>query len=106
MSCLFALGGSYRFILVAAYSVLLGFTLQDLRTTVFATGIVFTTTLLLPPLPYTTLLLLAFAAYMAPELSHYATGDPTVLTLETLTPFTAFVNVAYLLPFSLRCVPT
>jgi uncharacterized membrane protein YGL010W len=39
--------------------------------------------------------------YFLPDLSHYLTNEPTVLTIYTITPFTLFTNIFYLLPFSI-----
>lgn len=45
-----------------------------------------------------------FVFYFGPELSHILTNEKTVLNMNNITPFTAFVNVFYLLPFSMKCL--
>jgi len=49
------------------------------------------------------LVVLFITFYFLPDLSHYLTNEPTVLSIDTITPFTLFTNIFYLLPFSLMC---
>ena len=42
--------------------------------------------------------------YFLPELSHYLTSEPTVMTLKDATPLSILVNIFYLLPFSIMCL--
>lgn len=102
MAALMTLGGTYRYVLTLGYGILVGVSLGDVRTAILSTGAIIAVMQSLPYLTPAALAGLAFVAYMAPEVSHYATGEPAVLTLESITPFTAFVNVAYLLPFSMK----
>ena len=50
---------------------------------------------------YATNFTLFIIFYFLPDLSHYLTNEPTLLTLSNVTPLNAFTNVFYLLPFSL-----
>jgi uncharacterized membrane protein YGL010W len=102
MAALLNLGGAYRYVLTAAYGILIAATMGDVRTAILSTGAIIVVMQSLPHLTPAALAGLAFVAYMAPEVSHYATGEPAVLTLDSITPFTAFVNVVYLLPFSMK----
>ena len=42
--------------------------------------------------------------YFLPDLSHYLTNEPPMMDINNITPFTVFVNIFYLLPFSLICL--
>jgi hypothetical protein len=42
--------------------------------------------------------------YFLPDLSHYLTREKTVMNINNITPFTIFINIFYLLPFSLMCL--
>lgn len=40
--------------------------------------------------------------YFLPDVSHYLTNEKTILTMESATLFDIFVNIFYLLPFSIQ----
>lgn len=42
--------------------------------------------------------------YFLPDISHYLTKEPSMLDISNITPFSIFVNIFYLLPFSLMCL--
>jgi hypothetical protein len=42
--------------------------------------------------------------YLLPDLSHYLTNEPSLLDIRNITLFSIFVNIFYLLPFSLLCL--
>jgi len=49
---------------------------------------------------------LFFFFYFASSLAHWATGEPTILTMEKVSPEAIFVNTFYFIPFSLFCLDT
>lgn len=51
-----------------------------------------------------TLFILFLFFYFLPELSHKLTNEKTVLNINNITPFSIFVNIFYLLPFSIKCL--
>ncbi len=53
----------------------------------------------------TKLIILFLIFYFLPELSHKLTKEPAMLNINNITPLSIFVNIFYLLPFSLMCLP-
>jgi hypothetical protein len=51
---------------------------------------------------YLTFLFLIF--YFLPDVSHYLTNEKTVMNINNITLFSAFVNIFYLLPFSILSI--
>jgi len=97
----------YNNVALALYSLLLLFTINN----IIVTGIVLVLLFSLSNIIFTknnysqlTLFGLFLVFYLLPDLSHYLTNEKTVLTIENITPFNAFVNIFYLLPFSIMCL--
>lgn len=110
MSALLLLSKKYKIFLLLAYAILLLFTMTAnyfLPILLTITGIYLTTKIikkLYTNLNTFQLLCLFLAFYFLPDLSHYLTGEKTVMTLENITVESLFVNIFYLLPFSFVCL--
>jgi len=48
--------------------------------------------------------LLFLVFYFLPDLSHYLTNEPSMLSITNITPLSVFTNIFYLLPFSIMCL--
>jgi hypothetical protein len=110
MSVLLLLSKKYKIFLLLAYAILLLFTMTanyflPILLTIF--GIYLTSKIikkLYTNLNTLQLLFVFLIFYFLPDLSHYLTGEKTVMTLENITVESLFVNIFYLLPFSFVCL--
>lgn len=47
---------------------------------------------------------LFFVFYLLPDLSHHLVNEPSALDMNNITLSTIFINIFYLLPFSVKCL--
>jgi hypothetical protein len=110
MSALLLLSKKYKTFLLLAYALLLLFTMTAnyfLPILLTIIGIYFTSKMikkLFLNLNTIHLVVIFLIFYFLPDLSHYLTGEKTVMTLENITTESLFVNIFYLLPFSFVCL--
>ena len=107
MSFLLLACGTYKNIALIIYSVMLLVTLKDNTTAIYITCILyFLINYIFNNLGLSSFYCIGFFLifYLLPDLSHYLTKEKTVLTINNVTAITGFVNVFYLLPFSLDCL--
>ena len=110
MSALLLLSKKYKTFLLLSYALLLLFTMTAnyiLPILLTIIGIYFTSKMikkLFLNLNTIHLVVIFLIFYFLPDLSHYLTGEKTVMTLENITTESLFVNIFYLLPFSFVCL--
>ena len=106
MSYFFLLFGKYKNIVLGLYIFLLAYSINYL----YIDLIIGVTLVIMLNLPiykntlsnkYIFLLFLFF--YFLPDLSHFITGEKTVMNINNINLYTVFVNIFYLLPFSIMC---
>jgi len=98
---------NYKNIGLIIYAILLSYTIKDPVTLVFTISILyFFINVIFKSYNLSTVysLILFLVFYLLPDLSHYLTNEKTVLTINNVTILTGFVNIFYLLPFSLLCL--
>jgi len=110
MSALLLLSKKYKIFFILAYSLLLLFTMTAnyfIPILLTIIGIYFTSKIIkkiYTNLNTIHLSIIFLIFYFLPDLSHYLTGEKTVMTLENITIESLFVNIFYLLPFSFVCL--
>lgn len=110
MSALLLLSRKYKIILLLAYALLLLFTMTStyfIPILLTIIGIYFTSKIIkkiYTNLNTIHLSIIFLIFYFLPDLSHYLTGEKTVMTLENITIESLYVNIFYLLPFSFVCL--
>ena len=110
MSALLLLSRKYKIFFLLAYSLLLLFTMTStyfIPILLTIVGIYFTSKIVKKfyvNLNTIQLSIIFLIFYFLPDLSHYLTGEKTVMTLENITIESLFVNIFYLLPFSFVCL--
>lgn len=102
MSFLFLIFGEYKNVALFSYLTLLLLTLgvNYLKLILIIGMILFIMINYILDINLNNLVLFLFF-YFLPDLSHYFTKEKTVMNINNITLFSAFVNVFYLLPFSL-----
>ena len=106
MTFLFLLSKKYSYSLLTIYILLLLFTLNSFLITFIIFIILFIMIYIFQKynISKTKIFIIFFIFYMLPELSHYLTKEPAMLNMNNITLFTGFVNIFYLLPFSIICL--
>jgi hypothetical protein len=106
MTFLFLLSRTYNHVLLILYSVLLLLTIQNLALsfTIFAILFLLLRLIRQYKLKKNVLFSLFLVFYLAPDLSHYLTNEPSMLQINNITPLSLFTNIFYLLPFSMQCL--
>lgn len=106
MAALCLLFKKYHYIALIIYGILLLLTLNNVTTTISIFIILMAIITIGSSYNISTLHLgvLFIIFYFLPDLSHYLTNEPTVLSIDTITPFTLFTNIFYLLPFSILSI--
>lgn len=117
MSFLLLKCGNYKNVALLLYLILLFFTLKttnlpnicDLNTNMnIIIGIILFLLIngLLDEFKFTQfyLSILFLFFYFLPDVSHYLTNEKTVMNINNITFFSAFVNIFYLLPFSILSI--
>jgi len=106
MAFLFLLSKNYSNLLLIIYSLLILFTTNNLFITVTIFIILFGINCLMKntKLSNEHIFLLFFVFYCLPDLSHCLTNEPSMLNINNITPLSLFINIFYLLPFSIMCL--
>jgi hypothetical protein len=106
MSYFFLLFGKYKNIVLGLYLFLLIISINYLYVDVII-GVTLVIMLNLPIYKNTLsnkyIFLLFLLFYFLPDLSHFITGEKTVMNINNINLYTVFVNIFYLLPFSIMC---
>ena len=106
MTMLILLFKPYRNIVLIIYTLLIGFTLKNL----YISSMIFIILLIMVQffhrykIAFLNYFYLFIVFYFLPDISHYLTNEPSMLDISNITPFSIFVNIFYLLPFSLMCL--
>jgi hypothetical protein len=106
MTFLFLLSKNYINILLFLYILLILFTINNLFITFIIFIILFIMIYFVKKYKFTTvnIFLLFLVFYFLPDLSHYLSNEPSMLSINNITPLSLFTNIFYLLPFSIMCV--
>jgi hypothetical protein len=106
MTFLFLLSQKYSKILLFIYSLLILFTINNVLITFIIFVILFVMVYFIKKYKFKTsnIFLLFLVFYFLPDLSHYLTNEPSMLTINNITPLSLFTNIFYLLPFSIICL--
>lgn len=110
MTLLFLLSKNNSNLLLILYSLLILFTINSLFITFTIFSISFIIIHLIKRYTYTistlNIFLLFLVFYFLPDLSHYLTNELSfiALNINNITPLSLFINVFYLLPFSIMCL--
>jgi hypothetical protein len=106
LTCLLLLANKYSYVFLLVYSVFLLFTMQNLPLVCFLAMVVLVLLYFMKKIPWktSTLFVLFLVFYFLPDLSHSLTNEPTVVTIDTITPLSLFTNLLYFLPFSIQCL--
>lgn len=106
MSFLFLLSKTYSNLLLVLYSFMLFFTIHNLLITLSIFSILFIMVYIIKKykISKTNIFILFLVFYFLPELSHYLTKEKTVLNINNITFSKIFINIFYLLPYSMLCL--
>lgn len=102
MACI--MENKYHMHLLVLYTLLILFTINDilLTTVIFVVLLIMIYLLQKCNISSKKLCMGFILFYFLPELSHYVTNEPTVLNVNNITPLNVFINIFYLLPFSIK----
>lgn len=100
---LFLIFKKYSIILLLIYYLLIIFTINNKIVSTIILILVYIMLLILNSLNLSTnkLGLIFILFYFLPELSHFLTKEATVLQMNNITILSIFINILYLLPFSI-----
>ena len=106
MTFLLLLFKNYSNILLGVYSLLILLTIHNIFITLTIFTVLFVMIYFIAKLKLSkTIIFFAFLLfYFLPDISHYLTNEPSMLTINNITPLSLFTNIFYLLPFSMMCV--
>jgi ABC-type siderophore export system fused ATPase/permease subunit len=106
MAFLFLLSKNNSNLLLIIYSLLILFTTNNLFITVIIFIILSCMNCFIKnnKLSNEHIFLLFLVFYCLPDLSHYLTNEPPMLNIDNITLLSLFVNIFYLLPFSIMCL--
>lgn len=86
------------------YVLILSFTVSNIIAVILTVFSILLTSQLFNKIETKQLIMIFFIFYFLPEVSHYLTGEKTVMTLQNFTVSSLLVNIFYLLPFSFICL--
>jgi len=106
MTFLFLAAKPYSILGLIIYTLLLIFTLQSLWTPLIISTVIGILLYITKSIKVsiTSMLLLFVLFYFLPDVSHYLSNEPSMLTLDNITHASLFINIFYLLPFSIMIV--
>jgi hypothetical protein len=106
MTFLFLLSKRYSYLLLIIYSLLLLFTIDNKFITFIILIGLFIMIWVIKKYKFSKInvFILFLVFYFLPDLSHFLTNEPSMLTINNITVFSAFTNIFYLLPFSITCI--
>ena len=107
MTFIFLLSKNYSNILLLIYSLFIFFTINNFIISLTIFLIIYVLIYLVKKYKFKlkTIFILFLAFYLLPDLSHYLTNEPSVLNLQNISILSIFINIFYLLPFSIMCLP-
>lgn len=106
MTFLFSLFKGYSITLLILYSLLILFTIENsvlITIAFFFILLILVSFFQILNIPFFTKLILFFIFYFLSSLSHFLTGEKTVVNLNNLSFKTITINTLYFIPFSIQC---
>jgi hypothetical protein len=106
MTFLLSLLNNYSYILLFLYSLLLLFTINNLYITLTIFIILFIMIYFIKKynISFLNKLIIFIIFYFLSSLSHFLTGEETVVKISNLTIYSILINTFYFIPFSLFCL--
>ena len=106
MTFLFLLLKNYSYYLLFLYSLLLLFTIHNLFVAFGIFVILFGMIYVIQKynLSFFSKLILFVIFYFLSSLSHFITGETTILNMKNLTIYSILINTLYFIPFSIYCL--
>ena len=106
MTFLFLLLKNYSYYLLSLYSLLLLFTIHNLFVAFGIFVILFGMIYVIQKynLSFFSKLIIFVIFYFLSSLSHFITGETTILNMKNLTIYSILINTLYFIPFSIYCL--
>ena len=106
MTFLFLLLKNYSYYLLSLYSLLLLFTIHNLSVAFGIFVILFGMIYVIQKynLSFFSKLIIFVIFYFLSSLSHFITGETTILNMKNLTIYSILINTLYFIPFSIYCL--
>ena len=106
MTFLFLFSKNYSNLLLILYSLLILFTINNFFITFIIFIILFLMIFLLKEydISLSIKLIIFFIFYFLSSLSHYLTGEETILNIDNITIYSITINTLYFIPFSILCL--
>lgn len=94
-------------LLLFIYSLILLITMKNLCIVLTLFIILFLMIYFIKKLKLSTLnlMILFIFFYFLPDVSHYIVKEPSIINISNITPISLFINIFYLLPFSIYLIP-
>ena len=106
MTFLCLLSKNYSYYLVSLYALLLSFTIHNLFVAFGIFVILFGMIYVIQKynISFFSKLIIFIIFYFLSSLSHFITGEKTILNINTLTIYSILINTLYFIPFSIYCL--
>jgi len=106
MTFLFLLSKNYSNLLLGLYSLLLLFTIDNIIITFIIFVILFIMIYVFKKydISFYNKFIIFFIFYFLSSLSHYLTGEPTILNVNNITIYSIAINTLYFIPFTIFCL--
>jgi hypothetical protein len=106
MTFLFLLSKKYSHVLLILYALLLLLTINNVLITSITVIILFIMIYFISQydISLSTKLIIFFTFYFLSSVSHFVTGEPTVLNISNTSVYSVAINTFYFIPFTIVCL--